>query len=117
MHLRHCQRITKPTLVIPDLVDNSSLREATAKLKTLGFKVGAPQYVTGEKDWVYGIVARGKNLSAGDSVPLDVMVSLQVGNGQINDEEELLVTDHEPEETMEEEVIMTEEDPFEEIVE
>ncbi len=107
----------KPTLVIPDLVDNSSLREATAKLKTLGFKVGAPQYVTGEKDWVYGIVARGKNLSAGDSVPLDVMVSLQVGNGQINDEEELLVTDHEPEETMEEEVIMTEEDPFEEIVE
>lgn len=52
----------KPTLVIPDVVDNSSLREATAKLKTLGFKVGAPQYVTGEKDWVYGIVARGKNL-------------------------------------------------------
>lgn len=49
--------------------------------------------------------------------PWTVMVSLQVGNGQINDEEELLVTDHEPEETMEEEVIMTEEDPFEEIVE
>ena len=45
---------TKPTLVMPDIVDNSSLREAMAKLRILGFKVGEPQYVAGEKDWVYG---------------------------------------------------------------
>lgn len=107
----------KPTLVIPDIVDNSSLREATAKLKILGFKVGEPQYIPGEKDWVYGVVSRGKNLSAGDNVPLDVMVSLQVGNGTINNEDELFITEPETTEMPEEGVGVVEEDPFEELVE
>lgn len=117
MHLRHCQRITKTDTGNTGPRRQQFVARGHREAEDSRIQVGAPQYVTGEKDWVYGIVARGKNLSAGDSVPLDVMVSLQVGNGQINDEEELLVTDHEPEETMEEEVIMTEEDPFEEIVE
>ncbi|MCM1079523.1 MAG: PASTA domain-containing protein [Bacteroidales bacterium] len=108
----------KPTLILPDIVDNSSLREATAKLKILGFKVGAPQYISGEKDWVYGVVARGKSLSAGDRVPLDMMVSLQVGNGMLDHEEEIIVTDPEYEEEEQEEAVgVIEEDPFEEIVE
>ena len=71
----------KPTLVVPDIIDNSSLREATARLKILGFKVGEPRMIAGEKDWVYGILCRGKSLAVGDHVPLDAMVVLQVGNG------------------------------------
>lgn len=107
----------KPTLTIPDIIDNSSLREATAKLRILGFKVGEPQYISGEKDWVYGIVSRGKNLVAGDRVPLDVMVSLQVGNGMLGNEDEIIVTDHEYQEETEEMPDIMEEDPFEEVIE
>lgn len=46
---------SSPTFAIPDVVDNSSFREAEAKLMALGFKLQPPQYVSGEKDWVYGI--------------------------------------------------------------
>lgn len=84
---------TKPTLIMPDIVDNSSLREAMAKLRILGFKTGEPQYVTGEKDWVYGAISRGQRLAAGDKVPIDAMVILLVGNGMIGDDDDLEVTD------------------------
>ena len=43
-----------PTLPLPDIADNSSLREAQAELLSMGFKVGDPEYIPGEKDWVYG---------------------------------------------------------------
>lgn len=76
---------SSPTFVIPDIIDNSSLREAQAKLIAMGFKVLAPKYVTGEKDWVYGIESRGKRLYAGDHVPIDMPLTLMVGNGQYDD--------------------------------
>lgn len=106
----------KPTLVIPDIIDNSSMREAMAKLKILGFKVGAPEYIPGEKDWVYGIKCRGRLLSTGDKVPIDAMVVLQVGNGTIGDIDDLEIIDK----SMLEEDIpedAPEEDPFEEVTE
>lgn len=70
-----------PTLAMPDLVDNSSLREATAKLKAMGFKVGEPQYVSGEKDWVYGIVVRGHQVATGQRVSIEDIVVIQAGSG------------------------------------
>ena len=33
-----------PSLVIPDIIDNNSLREAQAQLLSMGFKVGEPEY-------------------------------------------------------------------------
>ena len=102
---------TKPTLVMPDIVDNSSLREAMAKLRILGFKVGEPQYVAGEKDWVYGAIARGQRLSAGDKVSIDAMVTLLVGNGMVGDDADLEVTDPDMEPVDEGEEV-PEEDPF-----
>ena len=75
----------KPTLVVPDIIDNSSMREAMARLKILGFKVGEPQYIAGEKDWVYGVICRGRSLAPGDRVAVDAMVMLQVGNGMLSD--------------------------------
>ena len=69
-----------PTMPIPDIADNSSLREAEAKLKALGFKLGPIEYVAGEKDWVYGVKSRGRNVYSGERVPIDVPIVLQVGN-------------------------------------
>lgn len=69
-----------PTMPIPDIADNSSLREAEAKLKALGFKLGPVEYIPGDKDWVYGVKSRGRNVYAGERVPLDVPLVLQVGN-------------------------------------
>lgn len=71
-----------PTLVMPDIIDNSSLREAMAKLQSMGFKVGEPKYVPGEKDWVYAVTVNGKNVSAGTRVSIESTVIIHVGNGQ-----------------------------------
>ncbi|ANR72455.1 PASTA domain-containing protein [Prevotella scopos JCM 17725] len=76
-----------PSLVIPDIIDNNSLREAQAQLLSMGFKVGEPEYIPGEKDWIYGILVNGKHVNAGDRVPSDAVIVLQVGDGtrQISD--------------------------------
>ncbi|WP_028896969.1 PASTA domain-containing protein [Prevotella sp. HUN102] len=70
-----------PTLPLPDLIDNSSLREARAQLLSMGFKVGEAEYIPGEKDWIYGLLVNGRHVQAGDRVPLDAFVVLQVGDG------------------------------------
>lgn len=70
-----------PSLVIPDIIDNNSLREAQAQLLSMGFKVGEPEYIPGEKDWIYGILVNGKHVQAGDRVPADAVIVLQVGDG------------------------------------
>ncbi len=77
-----------PTRALPDLADNSSLREAQAKLMGMGFKLGPVEYVSGDKDWVYGVKSRGQNVFAGMRVPIDVPLVLQVGRGT-NELEEL----------------------------
>ena len=53
-----------------------------AKLTAMGFKLGAPQYIPGEEDWVYGILVKGKHVVAGDKVSIDAILTVQVGNGQ-----------------------------------
>lgn len=103
----------KPTIALPDIIDNCSEREAVAKLKILGFKLGETQYIPGEKGWVYGVICRGRSLTTGDNVPVDAMIVLQVGNGQLNAADSLEVTDPVYEPEPEEEA---EEDPFEEII-
>lgn len=71
-----------PTLTIPDVIDNSSVREAMAKLSAMGFKLTQPEYVDGEKDWVYGITVKGRHVVAGDKVSVNDRITIQVGNGQ-----------------------------------
>ena len=70
-----------PMITIPDVIDNSSLREAMAKLSAMGFKLGSPQYIPGEEDWVYGILVKGRHVVAGDKVSIDDVLVIQVGNG------------------------------------
>ena len=94
-----------PTITVPDVIDNSSLREAMAKLSAMGFKLTQPTFVDGEKDWVYGLVVRGRQIKAGDRVGIDDYITIQVGNGQRDSTEEIDYTDAPelmPEEQMEE---------------
>ncbi len=84
-----------PTLVLPDVIDNSSYREAKAKLIAMGFKIGEPKFVAGEKDWVYGILANGQPVNAGDRVPVDARLTILVGDGQIGDHDDVDIVDPE----------------------
>ncbi len=75
---------SSPTIAIPDIIDNSSLREAEARLTAIGFKLTAPDYVSGEKDWVYAIKADGKNVVAGQRVSVDQQLTIVVGDGKLS---------------------------------
>lgn len=105
-----------PTLTLPDIIDNSSLREAMAKLSAMGFKLTPPQFVPGEKDWVYGVVVKGQHVVYGDKIPVDAAVTIQAGNGQLDDNDAVNYVDTEPDDNFETEE-PTEEDPFEEVKE
>ncbi len=82
-----------PTLVIPDVIDNSSLREAKAKLTALGFKLGPVKYIQGEKDWVYDLLINNRKVSNKQRVPVESIITIVVGDGKVGDTEELEVTD------------------------
>ena len=104
---------SSPSFAIPDVVDNSSFREAEAKLTAIGFKLTPPQQVEGEKDWVYGILCRGRRVSTGDRIFIDSPLTLLVGNGHYGAEEEIDYIGSEAQPMQEE----GETDEFEEIVE
>ncbi len=70
-----------PMIFMPDIADNSSVREATMKLTVLGLKMGDQEFINGEKDWVYAVKVNGKNVTAGERIPSDAKVTLVVGDG------------------------------------
>lgn len=78
VYLTICTNKT-PTRVIPDVIDNSSLREAQARMLAAGFRLTENNYITGEKDWVYGVRYRGKSLNSGAKIPIGSAVTLVVG--------------------------------------
>ena len=70
-----------PLRMIPDVADNSSLRQAQAKLLSAGFKLNQVQLVNGEKDWVNGVKYQGRQLTAGEKIPMGASLTLMVGDG------------------------------------
>ena len=70
-----------PLRAVPDVADNSSLRQAEARILASGFKLNDIQYVPGEKDWVYGVKYRERMLAIGDKVPMGATLTLMVGDG------------------------------------
>lgn len=88
-----------PLRPVPDVADNSSLRQAQAKVLAAGFKLTDIQLVSGEKDWVYGLKYQGRPLMAGDKVPLGAMLTLMVGNGEkelVNDSTDIAIEEENP---------------------
>ncbi|MEG1564564.1 MAG: PASTA domain-containing protein [Bacteroides sp.] len=71
-----------PLRTVPDVADNSSVRQAQAKVQSVGFKLTENQLVSGEKDWVYGVKYQGRQLAAGEKVPAGATLTLMVGNGE-----------------------------------
>ncbi len=76
-----------PLVVVPDVSDNSSYRQAQAMLIGAGFRMGPSENVVGELDWVYGVKYNGSVLRAGDKAPMGATLSLMVGDGTTHDEE------------------------------
>ncbi|MBQ9560116.1 MAG: PASTA domain-containing protein [Bacteroidaceae bacterium] len=88
-----------PSIALPDIADNSSLREAQDRLRQLGFRIGPIEYRNGDKDWVYGVKCQGRTVMTGERIPTDAPITLIVGSGQ--DEEEIF--DYDDEEASDEE--------------
>ena len=74
-----------PKIKLPDLIDNSSVRQAAAKLKAMGLKLTEPELVPGEQDWVYGIKYRGRELQSGESIPHEALLTLCIGSTAMQD--------------------------------
>ena len=68
--------IEVPLHIVPDVADNSSLRQAEARILASGFKLAEIQYIPGEKDWVYGVKYKGRQLSIGEKVPTGAVLTL-----------------------------------------
>ena len=68
-------------VALPDVADNCSRREAEDKLRVLGFKLGATEYIMGDPEWVYGIKVNGRSVPAGTKVSVTTPIVLVVGKG------------------------------------
>lgn len=97
-----------PTVSLPDIADNCSLREAQDRLRQLGFRLGPVQYTSGDKDWVYGVRCQGRSVMAGQRVPTDAVITLIVGSGVVEEEE---IFDYDDEEIEGEETPEPDEQP------
>lgn len=91
-HIKEGRRITftingngaRP-IQIPDLANNSSMREAEARLKAMGFVLTEHEWVEGDREWVFAVKARGRELNVGERIPIDVPITLVVGKGEEED--------------------------------
>lgn len=77
-----------PTNTIPDIAGNCSRREAEARLRALGFKIGPMEFVPGDPDWVIALKVNGHEVYSGERVPCDAPVVLVVGNSNLNGDDE-----------------------------
>jgi len=81
--------LSTPLQAVPDVADNSSMRQAQARLRASGFKLDENQYVAGEKDWVYGVKYKGRMLTNGEEIPVGSTLTLMVGDGgELSQEED-----------------------------
>lgn len=74
--------LTVPTVQLPDVANNSSLRQAAAKLISAGFRLNEEEYIDGDRDWVYSLKMNGRILKEGEAVPVGATLTLVVGNGR-----------------------------------
>lgn len=85
--------LSTPLQAVPDVADNSSLRQAQARILAAGFKLTEQEEIPGEKDWVYEVKYRGRALAPNDKVPVNSTLTLVVGNGEKAPSEDELLLD------------------------
>ena len=64
-------------------------------LQAIGFKLLPPKRIIGERDWVYGILCRGRRLNTGEHVSIDSPLTLLIGNGQYGEDDDIDYTEPE----------------------
>ena len=75
----------EPMVKFPDLVHNSSLREAEAQLKVLGFSLTPCERVDGQpRDFVVGVKQGTRYLHTGEMVSRDRALTILAGAGEID---------------------------------
>jgi len=79
-----------PQLIMPDVICNGSSREGQAKLRAMGFKLTDPVMVEGE-EWIIKVVAAGREVHAGDRVSIESPLTLYIGRGNSEDDDEYFV--------------------------
>ncbi len=75
-------RFNAPLIQVPDVADNSSSRQARARVLAAGFKLTEDELIPGERDWVYAVKYKGIELGIGEKVPFEALLTLVVGNGE-----------------------------------
>ncbi len=70
---------------LPDIADNSSMRQAQALLTSMGFDSVRVEWRNGDKEWVYAVKVGGKEVTAGTRINTDQIIVLVVGNGKLNE--------------------------------
>ncbi len=83
----------EPTMALPDVIDNCSLREAEARLRAAGFKLTENITIKGEKDWVYSIMMGKDTLRSGAQVALGSTLTIVIGSGNEEEKEESVIVD------------------------
>lgn len=71
----------QPMIAVPDIADNSSLRQAESRLRAAGFKLTPHDTIDGELDWVYGVRYNGRELKGEEQVPEGAELTLIIGGG------------------------------------
>ena len=82
-----------PLVTLPDIIDNSSARQARAVMQASGFKLTENELIPGERDWVYGIKYNDRELLHNEKVPIGATLTLMVGSGERHIEEDSLDVD------------------------
>lgn len=72
----------QPMIAVPDIADNSSLRQAESRLRAAGFKLMPHDTIDGELDWVYGVRYKGRELQGEELVPEGSELTLIIGGGK-----------------------------------
>ena len=84
----------EPMQSLPDVADNSSLREAEARLLAAGFRLNPVVRVPGEADWVYWVLMGKDTIKNGSLVPMGAAVTLLVGSGEEKEGEAAVIVDN-----------------------
>ena len=78
----------KPKRAVPPVIDNRTYREAESHIKAAGFIIERVDTIPGEKDWVYELRYSGKRLANGEAVPQGASLTVVIGSGKLETEEE-----------------------------
>lgn len=71
-----------PMIAVPDIADNSSLRQAESRLRAAGFQLTSHDTIKGELDWVYAIRLGERELQGEELVPEGSTLTLVIGGGE-----------------------------------